>query len=94
MLRLSDAGHEGWAGSKVYRRPSGQGVPSQRNNEVGVRRIFHRGVLPENASDALRWDGTSEAEIQAAAATLGRRTASLRRPTPRWPAVVYENKSE
>ena len=34
------AGHEGWAGSTVYRRPSGHGVPPQRNHEVGVRRIL------------------------------------------------------
>ena len=44
--------------------------------------------VPQNASDALRWGGTSEAEIQAAAATLGRRTASLRTPSPEMPRHV------
>ena len=57
----------------------------RRNHEEGVRRILPPTVLPQNASDAFRRGGTSEAEIQAAAATLGAADASLRRPAPRWP---------
>ena len=39
-----------------------------------------RRSVPQNASDAFRWGGTRERETQAAVATLGPPTASLRTP--------------
>ena len=87
------AGARGGAEQSVSERERARCPAPRQSSKKSVRHFLLMGRPTQKVSDTGAGGGTSERETQAALATLGRATASLRCPSPEPPAGEWRGRT-